>query len=73
MRGWQIGSWCAQGRGDPGNRERAHRAGAGGLDWSAGAVATPLDKSANGGRLAAGAIGKLDRGETENIYSRTDG
>jgi hypothetical protein len=32
-------------------------------------MATLYIKSANRGRLAAGAIGKLDRGETENRTS----
>ncbi len=43
--------------------------------WSGGRMATLYTKSANRTRLAAGAIGKLDRGETENrtIYSRTFG
>jgi len=43
--------------------------------WSGGRMATLYTKSANRGRLAAGAIGKLDRAETENrtIYSRTYG
>lgn len=34
--------------------------------WSGGRMATLYTKSANRSRLAAGAIGKLDRGETEN-------
>ena len=38
-------------------------------------MATLYTQSANRGRLAARAIGKLDRAETENknIYSRTSG
>ena len=37
--------------------------------WSGGRMATLYTKSANRTRLAAGAIGKLDRGETENRTS----
>jgi integrase len=37
--------------------------------WSGGRMATLYTKSANRSRLAAGAIGKLDRGETENRTS----
>jgi integrase len=37
--------------------------------WSGGRMATLYTKSANRGRLAAGAIGKLDRAETENRTS----
>jgi hypothetical protein len=37
--------------------------------WSSGRMATLYTKSANRGRLAAGAIGKLDRAETENRIS----
>lgn len=37
--------------------------------WSGGRMATLYTKSANRGRLAAGAIGKLDRGETEKRTS----
>jgi len=36
---------------------------------SGGRMATPCTKSANRSRLAAGAIGKLDRAETENRTS----
>jgi hypothetical protein len=34
--------------------------------WSGGRLATLYTKGANRGRLAAGAIGKLDRAETKN-------
>ncbi len=37
--------------------------------WAGGRMATPRTKSASRGRLAAGAIGKLDRAETENRTS----
>ena len=37
--------------------------------WSGGRTATLYTKSASRGRLAAGAIGKLDRAETENRTS----
>jgi len=37
--------------------------------WSGGRMATLYTKSANRSRLAAGAIGKLDRAETENRTS----
>jgi hypothetical protein len=37
--------------------------------WSGERMATPYTKSANRSRLAAGAIGKLDRAETENRTS----
>jgi hypothetical protein len=37
--------------------------------WSGGRMSTLDTKSANRGRLAAGAIGKLDRAETENRTS----
>ena len=37
--------------------------------WSGGRMATLYAKSANRTRLAAGAIGKLDRAETENRTS----
>ena len=37
--------------------------------WSGGRMATLYTKSANRGRLAAGAIGKLDRAETEDRTS----
>lgn len=37
--------------------------------WSGARMATLYTKSANRTRLAAGAIGKLDRGETENRIS----
>ena len=37
--------------------------------WSGGRMATLYTKSANRGRLAAGAIGKLDRAEIENRTS----
>ena len=37
--------------------------------WSGGRMATLYTKSANRSRLAAGAIGKLDRAKTENRTS----
>jgi integrase len=37
--------------------------------WSGGRMATLYTKSANRSKLAAGAIGKLDRAETENRTS----
>ena len=37
--------------------------------WSGGRMATLYTRSANRSRLAAGAIGKLDRAETENRTS----
>jgi integrase len=62
--GREIGSRHAQGRGDPGSRELEDIFG-----WSGGRMATLYTKSANRGRLAAGAIGKLDRAETEKRTS----
>jgi hypothetical protein len=37
--------------------------------WAGAADGDPLHQNANRGRLAAGAIGKLDRAETENRTS----
>jgi integrase len=68
--GREISLWHAQGRRNTGRRERGDRAGAGGyLRLVRGRMARLYTKSANRSRLAAGAIGKLDRGETENRTS----
>jgi hypothetical protein len=54
----------------PGSREWGNRTRTGGnFRLVRGRMATLYTKSANRGRLAAGAIGKLDRAETENRTS----
>ena len=69
--GREISPWQAQGPQQPGQP----RMGQPNVSWrqfsdgSGGRMATLYTKSANRGRLAAGAIGKLDRAETENRTS----
>jgi hypothetical protein len=59
-----------QGRSDLGCREWATERELDAIfGWSGGRMATLYTKSANRTRLAAGAIGELDRGETENRTS----
>jgi hypothetical protein len=66
----QIGPRPAQGGGNAGCRKRAtERELEANFGWSGGRITTLYTQSANRSRLAAGAIGKLDRAKTENRTS----